>query len=274
MADAQPAVRSAPLWLTLEDRVNCHIPGQQAIAATLARISEEGAWVRGAVELQVATFLTVEWRNLANKALHLPGQIVHKKQETDAVVSYYGVRFQNLGNADKDALVGKILEVDRRNKARPERESSISKQVASHLNTKRAAFRANVSFDALYAKPGQSAHRLGKASNLSTGGMRLATIEHFEDGTELNLTLSLPDDFMRSAKAGKDGVKTIHGIPVREFEKMNLRSKVVKAFREEGNPRWIYGIAFIDPSPHDVEELRRFIHISQLRELAQRSGNA
>jgi hypothetical protein len=274
MPDAQPAAtpaRNSALWLTLEDRINCHIPGKPAVAGTLARISEEGAWVRAALELQVATFMTLEWQALAERSLRLPGQIVGKKQEPDSIVCFYGVRFQNLPNTDRDALVGKILEVDRRTKARPSLESSIASKVAAQLNTKRAAFRANVSFDTLYSRAGQSAKRLGKASNLSTGGMKLETIEHFDDGAMLDFAMTLPNDVLKRAKLGPSGDKTTHGVSVRPFERMPLKGRVVKIFREEGNPRWHYGIAFVDPTPYDTEELRRFIHLSQLHELAERS---
>ncbi|HXF33858.1 MAG TPA: PilZ domain-containing protein [Candidatus Acidoferrales bacterium] len=273
MAEGQAAAsgtRNSALWLTLEDRVNCHIPGQPAIAATLARISEEGAWVRAGLELQVATFMTLEWRGLAERALRLPGQVVGKKQEPDSIVCFYGVRFQNLANPDRDALVGKILEVDRRTKARPERESSIATKVAAQLNTKRAAFRANVSFDTLYSRAGQSTKRLGKASNLSTGGLKLETIEHFDDGSMLDFMLTLPGDVLKRAKLAPSGDKTIHGVSVRPFEKMLIKGRIVKVFREDGNPRWSYGIAFVDQTQHMTDELRRFIHLSQLHELAER----
>lgn len=277
MPDVQTAgggARNNALWLSLDDRVNCHIPGQPAVAGTLARISEEGAWVRAALELKVATFMTLEWRGLAERPLRLPGQIVGKKQEPDSIVCFYGVRFQNLPNTERDALVGKILEVDRRTKARPEQESSIALKVAAQLNTKRAAFRANVKFDTLYSRAGQTAKRLGKASNLSTGGLKLETIEHFDDGAMLDFALELPNDVLKRAKLAPGGGKTIHGVSVRPFERMPIKGRVVKIFKEEGNPRWHYGIAFVDLTPYVTEELRRFIHLSQLHELAERNRDA
>jgi len=277
MADAQAAAggaQSGSLWLTLDERINCHIPGHAEISATLARISEEGAWVRAALELKISSFLTLEWKALSDRALRLPGQIVGRKQEPDSVVSYYGVRFQNLPAADRDLLVGKILEVDRQSKARPERESTIASRVAAQLNTKRAAFRANVSFDTLYARAGQKTKRLGKASNLSTGGMRLETIEHFDDGDMLDFMLTLPEEVLKQAKLAPSGDKTIHGVSVHPFDKMPLKGRVVKVLKEVSNPRWQYGIAFVDPTPHVVDELRRYIHLSQLHELTERNRDA
>lgn len=276
MAQGQAAAggtRTNSLWLTVDERVNCHFSGQPTIAATLARISQDGAWVRAASELQVGATVTLEWKAVSDHALRLPGQITGKKQEPDSISSFYGVRFVNVPPADRDALMGKILEVDRRSKARPQLDSSISAKIAAQLNTKRNAFRANVTFDTLYARVGQSTKRLGKASNLSTGGLRLETIEHFEDGTMLDFVIDLPADVLKQ-KLAPSGDKTIHGVSVKPFEKIPMKGRVVKIFREEGNPRWQYGIAFVDVTPHVTEELRRYIHLSQLRELAERHRDA
>jgi hypothetical protein len=90
----------------------------------------------------------------------------------------------------------------------------------------------------------------------------------------LDFALELPNDVLKRAKLAPGGGKTIHGVSVRPFERMPLKGRVVKAFKEDGNPRWHYGIAFVDATPYVTEELRRFIHLSQLHELAERSRDA
>lgn len=273
MADSRPSTpttHNGALWLTVMDEISCHVPGMGVIPGTLARISEQGAWLRAGMDLEVAAFLTVEWRTRADVALRLPSRVVQRKQEEDAIFGFYGVRFHNLEERDKDILAKEIVEVDRRTRVRPREDSSIAQKVASQLNTKRAAFRANVEFDIQYMKAGQNARRIGKASSLSTGGLRLETIEQFEEGTVLHLHVALPDEVLKRAKLAPGGDKTIHGVSVRPFERLMLKSRLVKAFKDKNNPRWQYGVAFLDPSAHDVEELRRFIHLSQLHELTER----
>ena len=184
----------------------------------------------------------------------------------------YGIRFVNLSRSTLDMLVREIMELDRRNKAkmRPSQESSVSGKVAAQLGTKRAAFRAPVAFPAKYAKLGQVAKRMGQASNVSTGGIGFETIETFDVGTVLDFQLDLPGDVLTRAKLAPSGDKTVHGIPVRPFERLNVKGKVVKALRPKPTSPWQYGIAFLDPDPLVVEELRRYIHLSQLDHLTSR----
>ena len=155
------------------------------------------------------------------------------------------------------------LEVDRRGKARPEKESFVSKQVSEKLGTKRAAYRVATMFDTRYGREGEN-KRPGKARNVSSGGIGFQTIETFPLGTVLEFALDLPTEVLKRAKLAPGGEKTIHGVPVRPFEKLVVKGRVVKADRPKLTVPWEYGIAFVDPDPLAVAELRRYVHLSQL----------
>lgn len=275
MAVSQPQ-QSAPnvLWVNLSHSVTCEVAGLLVpFNGTMTRLSEQGAWLAAEIEIQVGRQMKLDWRPRTDKPMTLQGQIVTMKQEQpESLLRLYGVRFINLTKNNLDVLIREIMEIDRRNKAkeRPQQESSVSRQVAAQLGTKRAAFRAPVAFPAKYAKVGQIAKRMGQASNVSTGGIGFETIETFEVGTVLDFQLDLPGDVLERAKLAPSGDRTVHGIPVRPFERLNVKGKVVKAVRPKPTSPWQYGIAFLDPDPLVVEELRRYIHLSQLDHLASR----
>jgi hypothetical protein len=270
MAASQPVRKPSVLWVDVNQPVSFEVPGMVvAVPGVLTRLSEEGAWVRSEVEVEVGKPISVDWKCRVDKPFRLPGRIVTMKQEPDSTIRLYGLRFVDLPRHDLEELIREILDIDRRAKARPERESSVSKQVAAQLGTKRAAFRASVEFDAKYGRPGQSM-RSGKASNVSTGGLALETIETFEVGVVLDFLLDLPTDVLKKAKLAPSGDKTIHGVPVRPFERLKVKGKVVKATRPKQSSPWSYGIAFVDPDQLVVDELRRYIHLSQLDTLTNR----
>lgn len=251
------------LWVPLNHPVTCEVKGHaQPFAATLTHLSEQGAYARSETDVAVGSFIDIAWLIRIDRPLRLPGQIVSMK-ETETTARLYGIRFVPLGQAAHAILMREILELDRRRKARPEKESEVAKKVASELGKKRAAYRVPVAFAARYGPPGE-AKRPGKARNLSSSGIGFETIETFPVGAILEFALDLPTEVLKRAKLAPGGEKTIHGVSVRPFEKLNVRGRIVKAARPDIASLWEYGIAFIDPDPVAVNELRRYVHLSQL----------
>jgi hypothetical protein len=253
----QPAANASPaaLWVSLAHQVSCTVSGLMVpVSGTLIRLSEQGAWVRAEIELEVGRQMRVDWRPRVDRQLQLSGQIVGVKPQPESLVRDYGVRFVNVARADNEFLVREILDIDRRSKAHPERESSVSKQVAAQLRTKRAAYRVGVAFDVHYAQTGHARH-IGKASNVSTGGLGFLTIETLPLGTTLEFWLDLPTAVLKAAD--------------RPFEKLHVKGRVVKAVRPDKKRPWEYGIAFFDEDPLAVAELRRYVHLSQVNALSK-----
>lgn len=253
----QPATnaKAAVLWVNLTHQVTCAVSGLIVpFSGTLTRLSEQGAWVRAEIELEVGRPVRVHWRPRIDRQLALPGQIVAVKPQPESLARDYGIRFVNLPRADVDFLVREILDVDRRSKAHPERESSVAKQVAAQLSTKRAAYRVPVAFDVQYAQPGHARHT-GKAANVSTGGLGFVTIETLPVGTTVEFWLDLPTTVLKATD--------------RPFEKLHVKGHVVKAVRPDKKRPWEYGIAFFDVDPLAVAELRRYVHLSQVSVLGK-----
>jgi hypothetical protein len=250
-AGARPSV----LWVAVGHQVVFEVPGLIVpCPGVLARLSEEGAWLRAEIELESGKPIAVNWRARVDRQVRLTGQIVAVKPQPESLVRDYGIRFVNLPRADADFLVREILDIDRRQKARPERESFVAKQVAAQLGTKRAAYRVPVAFDVQYAQTGHARHT-GKAANVSTGGIGFLTIETLEVGTVLEFWLDLPTTVLKPGE--------------RPFEKLHVKGRVVKAVRPDKKRPWEYGIAFFDEDSLVVAELRRYVHLSQVSALSK-----
>ncbi|GAC1413740.1 MAG: hypothetical protein NVSMB5_00810 [Candidatus Velthaea sp.] len=149
----------------------------------------------------------------------------------------------------------------------------------SSLNQKRTAYRASVSFDVLYTVEGRAGTRSGTASDLSAGGLRLTGDEDLAAGSIVSVHFTLPNELVRSIRVEKDidekspfvARKAKIMVPPPPFEPMTIRSSVVISSFNLKRHKFAHGLQFLQVDERTKEEIRRFIHIWQVRQLRERA---
>ena len=126
---------------------------------------------------------------------------------------------------------------------------------------KRSSFRMPVEFDVRYALHGRTGRRQGRAYDLSSGGLRLATDEDLLVESVLDMDFSLPDAFLAEL--------TIEAHPL-PFAPMRASAVVLSTYFMPATQRFAYGVKFLDPDPALTEELQRFVHLWQVHQLQLR----
>src|SRR5579875_3829420 len=215
--------------------VTVHMKSNPDFVATLVDISESGCRLRAALTLEIGTELSFDWNRRNKPPLRLNGRVVTRRRTEGTMLYDYGLAFQNLKEDAKDAIIAEMLELQRRDAMRNvPMESSIAKQVAAQLGTRRSAYRTPVEFEVFYTLPNQY--------------LKVYEGEHAE--TEIS----------------PFGERTVvKKAVVKPFEPMRVQGRVVNVFKEA--PKVQHGIAFVDPHPFVVSEIGRFIHAVQLTRL-------
>lgn len=147
---------------------------------------------------------------------------------------------------------------------------------------KRSAYRASVEFPVMYTVTGRVGTRGATANDLSAGGMRLMGDEDFVDDAVVEFRFTLPNDLVRTVHVEKEiDAKSPFGnrkkrilVPPAPFEQMTIRAKVVIGFFNIKRRKFAHGVQFIDIDDRTREELQRFIHIWQLKQLRDRAARA
>jgi len=254
--------------------VTVHMKSNPDFVATLVDISETGCRLRAALTLEIGTELSFDWNRRNKPPLRLNGRVVTRRRTEGTMLYDYGLAFQNLKEDAKDAIIAEMLELQRRDAMRNvPMESSIAKQVAAQLGTRRSAYRTPVEFEVFYTLAGRFGKRLGTASDLSLGGMRLEANEKLPEGSVIDLAFTLPNQYLKvyegehaETEISPFGERTVvKKAVVKPFEPMRVQGRVVNVFKEA--PKVQHGIAFVDPHPFVVSEIGRFIHAVQLTRL-------
>jgi c-di-GMP-binding flagellar brake protein YcgR len=144
---------------------------------------------------------------------------------------------------------------------------------------KRTAYRASVEFPVVYTVAGRDGTRGATANDLSAGGMRLMGDEDFPNGTEVEFRFTLPNDLVRtvtvekeieeSSPFGKRKKRIL--VPPAPFQPMTIRAKMVIAFLNVRRRKFAHGVQFVDIDDKTKEEIQRFIHTWQIRQLRERA---
>lgn len=259
--------------------ITVHVKLNPDFSATLVDISETGCRLRAAISLNIGTDLWFEWDRFNKPPLRLTGKVMSRNPTQVRALYDYGIAFGNVLQSTRDAIIAETMELQRREALRnAPAESSIAKQVASQLGTKRSAYRAKVSFEVFYTLPGRPGKRPAKANDLSLGGLRLIADEKLPEGTLVDFSFKLPERVLKvyenerkQVEVSPFGERTVvKKTVVRPFEEIRLRGRVVKVLKEY--PKVEVGIAFVDPHPFMVSELSRFIHAVQLAQIRAERG--
>ena len=132
----------------------------------------------------------------------------------------------------------------------------------------------------LYTVDGRAGTRGAAANDLSAGGLRLMGDEDLINGSVVNFRFTLPNELVKAVQVEKEiEEKTPFGVrkrkimvPPAPFEPMTIRSKVVIAFLNVKRRKFAHGVQFMEIDDRSREEIQRFIHIWQIRQLRERAA--
>jgi PilZ domain len=156
---------------------------------------------------------------------------------------------------------------------KPPRPATVTEQ-------QRKTFRASFEFPIWYAVEGRDGIRGADAGDLSAGGLRIAGDEDFADDTILALRFTLPEELIRGVQVEKEVERTTpHGkvkkkimVPPDPFHEMNVRGKIVFSYLNVRRRTFVHGVQFVAIDERTQEEIQRFIHVWQIRQLRERAA--
>lgn len=228
----------------IDEPVELRVAGiDTAIKAQIVDLSIDGCRVRCLVLIDRGRAVTFTWKRSTGVSLELKGSVVSRRSSTAGTGFEYGLRFDTLPEAQRDALARDITELQRRS-ALARSEQKAAPVDADVQDQRRGAFRASVTFPVTYRHESQAVTIAAKATDLSAGGLCLISKEPLAPGQLLELTFRLP--------FGETNGET------------KLRARVVRRLPGTAGS---HGIAFLDLDPHTREELARFIHAVQLKRM-------
>jgi c-di-GMP-binding flagellar brake protein YcgR len=146
-------------------------------------------------------------------------------------------------------------------------------------NQKRQAYRASIEFPVVYIVAGRSGTRTASANDLSVGGLRLLGDEDFTKETIIDFRFTLPTAEVRDVYVEKEitersplGPRTRRvKVPPTPFEPLVISGKIVIAFYNLRTQRFAHGVRFLSIAQRTEDEIQRFIHLYQLKQLRERA---
>jgi len=244
----------------------------------LVDISETGARFRASVKLAPQTRLTFNWMGPSRQPIPINGLIVALRM-ADPKTAEYGVQFQ-MSPGDRDRLAHELAEVQRRRVYKSADGTVAHPQPPDQDlggRAKRQGYRAALQFQITMrvSKEGRWLPVRGEAQDISTGGMLAAFPGDYEEGTELQMTFTLPlgavdmggeeREEVEQTPFGPRRVKKLS--PVRPFDPIEAKAHIVKKTGGARNGVPLYGVGFDELSPFLKEEIARFVHSFQLTQL-------
>jgi hypothetical protein len=144
----------------------------------------------------------------------------------------------------------------------------------------RQAYRASVEFPVVYAVDGRAGARTAVATDLSAASLRLIGDEDLPHDTLVDLRFTLPNHLVHDVHVEKEIVETTARgrqqkkvmVPPDPFTELRVRAKVVNAFLRVRRRKLAHGLQFVDIAEQTTEEIQRFIHVWQIRELRARAA--
>jgi c-di-GMP-binding flagellar brake protein YcgR len=146
-------------------------------------------------------------------------------------------------------------------------------------NQKRQSYRASIEFPIVYVVDGREGTRTASANDLSVGGLRLLGDEDFTKETILDFRFTLPTAEVANIMIEKEITeRTAFGerkrrvkTPPTPFEQFDLAGKIVIAFYNLRTQRFAHGVRFLNLPRKMEDEIQRFIHLYQLKQLRERA---
>jgi c-di-GMP-binding flagellar brake protein YcgR len=146
-------------------------------------------------------------------------------------------------------------------------------------NQKRQSYRASIEFPVVYNVDGRVGTRSASANDLSVGGLRLLGDEDFTKETVIDFRFTLPIGDVKDVYIEKEiqertplGTRTRRvKVPPTPFEMIEISGKIVIAFYNIRTMRFAHGVRFLSVPQKTEDEIQRFIHLYQLKQLRDRS---
>jgi c-di-GMP-binding flagellar brake protein YcgR len=254
------------------------------IKMRLMDISESGARFRSGLPLSPQSRILFNWLGPSREPIALEGRIVAARALSMATAEY-GVKF-DLPVPTRDRLARELLEMQRRRAFKP-METGAPRINDGEVGgrAKRQGYRATVQFPVSIRalKEGRWIRLRGEAQDLSMGGMCVAMPGNYEEDTELVLNFTLPLGEVNFGGEEKEEIEhTPFGdrkkkkiIPVRPFDPITAKARVVKKAPGARNGMLMFGTKFVDIDPFTKEEIARFVHayqVGKLRKAAATQG--
>ncbi|HEX3463280.1 MAG TPA: PilZ domain-containing protein [Candidatus Elarobacter sp.] len=150
---------------------------------------------------------------------------------------------------------------------------------ATITETQRQSYRASFEFPVLYTAEARTGVRTALANDLSAGGLRLIGDEDFPYESTIELRFTLPNELIKDVLVEKEIVETTPRgktkkkimVPPEPFHEMVVRGKIVIAFFNLRRRKFAHGVQFVDIGEPTQEEIQRFIHVWQIRQLRERA---
>jgi c-di-GMP-binding flagellar brake protein YcgR len=241
------------------------------VYGTLINISETGCRLRSLILLARNRQVEFTLRRAGAAHLNFRGRVLSRSTPQTGAGYEYGLAFEDLTPASRDAIAREIAELQRRAAAaRAQAREAHKKALARGDDQRRSAVRTLFSFPVRY-RPADRSASSGEANDISSGGLRLQCSERLRVGGEIELRFTLPSDVLKAYPPPTERIEiTPFGerrmkLPDnrRPFEEMVVRGRVLS--RVESQPgREIYGVAFTDIDGYQREEIARFTHAVQL----------
>jgi c-di-GMP-binding flagellar brake protein YcgR len=144
---------------------------------------------------------------------------------------------------------------------------------------KRQSYRATIEFPIVYIVDGREGTRTASANDLSVGGLRLLGDEDFTKETVIDFRFTLPTSEVANVFIEKEVTeRTAFGErkrrikqPPTPFEPLDIAGKIVIAFYNLETQRFAHGVRFLHLPQRTEDEIQRFIHLWQLKQLRERA---
>lgn len=243
------------------------------VYATLINISETGCRVRSLILIDRSRWVEFELSRPGREPLRLRGKVVSRATPQGGAGFEYGVSFDALSGAERDALVREITELQRREAAARTHTPTQEMTPQQRAKQRRRSVRTMAVFPIRYRQVNRGA-TFAEACDISTGGLRLFCKDLLPIGTPLDLRFTLPNEVLDVFPKAQERTEiTPFGhrkvrIPDnrRLFEEMAITGRVVSRFQAVRG-REVYGVQFVDIDGYQREEIARFIHAVQLSKM-------
>ncbi|MGH7659360.1 MAG: PilZ domain-containing protein, partial [Vulcanimicrobiaceae bacterium] len=249
-------------------------------------MSEYDARLRAGVMLPPQTGVSFRWVGPSREAIVVHGHVSDIRM-ADKRTAEYAIEF-NMPADTQDHLARELQRLHRRKLPRPVLalapaafEDDESDGLADLESSRdRKAYRAMVQFPVgvKTVRKGKIVTLEAEARDLSIGGMMLLLPDELEDGADLELSFALPAD-AHGTETTKEVVEMTpfgerrvrKSAPKRRIEQLFVKARVLKKTGNARNGSPLYGVEFVEVPAFLTEEVARWIHAHQIKQLRKGS---
>lgn len=268
--------RRQAIRIDVNTEVGVLLPEQgRELRLFLVDISEHGALLRSPLKLPMNARVAFNWVGPSRERVAISGKVASARTNESRTIDY-GILF-TMPAGDRDRLARDLMELQRRRAFRAGGDASKRvHQAAAGGRDRRRAYRASLKFPvhARAKKEGRWHGVRAGAHDISIGGMLVELPGEHNDGTELQLTFTLP---LHAVDRGGEETVSVEQTPfgprrvkktapVKPFEQIDTKALIVHKKGAQAGIQ-LYGITFADFSPFLQEEIARFVHAYQVTQL-------